>query len=639
MDRGKLFRHLDQRYASKREMISRIPLGVQPDALWQELLNQRRSKSTVLPLYNCKGNPFWYVTTDKMVAASEKIVEALFENETDFDPYVDPFPVSSLEEVFYTSYVEGAQISMQDAMSFLTSDQAPRDIEEQMISNNRFASSYAGANLFRPIDAEYLHDLIFYLTDGMDVNPAFRSDEEVDCSISAGESFSFPLACTIPDRVGEYSSFLQSPQVHPLIKAAVAQAYMLILRPFPEGNERLGRILSNIILLRAGYTFFSEVSLSALIARKSFGYYEAIVNILREENGCDLTYFIEYFLELLSRAVDERRFRLNQKEEQNRKAEIEMAHTALMPSKDGDRFIAAPVDEASHALTANTDELDLSGYELVSITNFDNDEQSLGTLLSAEEVSEEAKEVVKAALFRYGAENKASRLGKAANGLVDYINNGKYVFTTADLERDFDLDHRAKCIMTQQLREANIIEQIGREGRYFAYGFCFPQGQSYDPALIDMLKELMGSDSSPKDRRVGSRLMEYLPKGEITSEDYAANDEASKWSEDMRFALQLGLVDRISAQQYRIRNELRAGPPQLSDSQKRIAKEMYDCFGDGFFSTEMVVATLDYSGPHISAILHRFTLLRILDCRKEDVYRYQFLINPQENPEFFINAA
>ena len=52
--------------------------------------------------------------------------------------------------------------------------------------------------------------------------------------------------------------------------------------------------------------------------------------------------------------------------------------------------------------------------------------------------------------------------------MVDYINNGKYVFTTADLERDFDLDHRAKCIMTQQLREANIIEQIGREGRYFA---------------------------------------------------------------------------------------------------------------------------------------------------------------------------
>ena len=35
---------------------------------------------------------------------------------------------------------------------------------------------------------------------------------------------------------------------------------MIILRPFPEGNERLGRVLSSMILLRAGYTFFSDVS-------------------------------------------------------------------------------------------------------------------------------------------------------------------------------------------------------------------------------------------------------------------------------------------------------------------------------------------------------------------------------------------
>ncbi len=47
-----------------------------------------------------------------------------------------------------------------------------------------------------------------------------------------------------------------------------------------------------------------------------------MANILREENGGDLTYFIEYFLELLSRAVDERRLRINRKEEQARQAEI-----------------------------------------------------------------------------------------------------------------------------------------------------------------------------------------------------------------------------------------------------------------------------------------------------------------------------
>ena len=89
MDRERLFRHLEQRYTSKREMISRIPLGAQTESLWQELLSRRRAKSTVLPICNAVGMPFWYVTTDKMVSASEKVVEMLLENEQDFDPYND----------------------------------------------------------------------------------------------------------------------------------------------------------------------------------------------------------------------------------------------------------------------------------------------------------------------------------------------------------------------------------------------------------------------------------------------------------------------------------------------------------------------------------------------------------------------
>lgn len=54
-----------------------------------------------------------------------------------------------------------------------------------------------------------------------------------------------------------------------------------------------------------------------------------MANIMREENGGDLTYFLEYYLELLSRAVDERRLRMSKKEEENRVAEQEMAHTPL----------------------------------------------------------------------------------------------------------------------------------------------------------------------------------------------------------------------------------------------------------------------------------------------------------------------
>ena len=648
MDRDMLFRHLEQRYTSKRDMISRVPLGVQPDALWQELLNQRRSKSTVLPLYSYKGTPYWYVTTDKMIAASEKIVEAMYENDSDYDPYAEPPTVSTLEEIFFTSYVEGSQMTIQAAMDFLTGGQPPRDIEEQLITNNRVAGSYASANLYRPIEAGLLRELITILTDGMDEGGQdYRTTETVDYSPADGEQFSFPSARTVPDRVGELSAFLASPQIHPLIKAAVAQAYMIILRPFPEGNERLGRVLSSMILLRAGYTFFSDVSLSALIARKSYGYYEAMANILREENGGDLTYFLEYFLELLSRAVDERRLRMTQREEQARQAEQELAKTPLasapsppVPSPDDSPHERKAITPQTEHAQAEEVASDLSGFQAVALTE---------TLESG--IDRTAQGTPIELLTQY-AKDPTKVIGQMSAFLLMRMKAGKMQFTTAELAEAMHIIPRQFSSSIRYMKEQGIIQLERRDSHQKYYKICTeeeskallnPQAQpvetgGYDQDVLDRVDELVQSNS-PKDKRIGGLLLECMARGEVTVDDYAAIGESSKWFGDMQLASQLGLVEKTSPQRYAILRHLKTGALSLSKGQKRFITEMYETFGDDVFSTEMVIATLDYSGAHVSAYLHQFTLLRILDCRKEDVYRYQFLINPEEHPEYFEPAA
>ena len=648
MDRDMLFRHLEQRYTSKRDMISRVPLGVQPDALWQELLNQRRSKSTVLPLYSYKGTPYWYVTTDKMIAASEKIVEAMYENDSDYDPYAEPPTVSTLEEIFFTSYVEGSQMTIQAAMDFLTGGQPPRDIEEQLITNNRVAGSYASANLYRPIEAGLLRELITILTDGMDEGGQdYRTTETVDYSPADGEQFSFPSARTVPDRVGELSAFLASPQIHPLIKAAVAQAYMIILRPFPEGNERLGRVLSSMILLRAGYSFFSDVSLSALIARKSYGYYEAMANILREENGGDLTYFLEYFLELISRAVDERRLRMTQREEQARQAEQELAKTPLasapsppVPSPDDSPHERKAITPQTEHAQAEEVASDLSGFQAVALTE---------TLESG--IDRTAQGTPIELLTQY-AKDPTKVIGQMSAFLLMRMKAGKMQFTTAELAEAMHIIPRQFSSSIRYMKEQGIIQLERRDSHQKYYKICTeeeskallnPQAQpvetgGYDQDVLDRVDELVQSNS-PKDKRIGGLLLECMARGEITVDDYAAIGESSKWFGDMQLASQLGLVEKTSPQRYVILRHLKTGALSLSKGQKRFITEMYETFGDDVFSTEMVIATLDYSGAHVSAYLHQFTLLRILDCRKEDVYRYQFLINPEEHPEYFEPAA
>ena len=119
MNRDQLIKHLEKRYTSKRGMLSRIPLSIQPDPLWHDLLNMRRSRGIILPLNSYNGASYWFVTTDKMIAASEKVIETLYENETEFDPYTDLLPISTLEEIYYTSYVEGSQLSIQAAIGLV----------------------------------------------------------------------------------------------------------------------------------------------------------------------------------------------------------------------------------------------------------------------------------------------------------------------------------------------------------------------------------------------------------------------------------------------------------------------------------------------------------------------------------------
>ena len=656
MDREKMIQHLEKRYLSKREILSRIPLGMEPDSLWQELLNRRRSRSITLPLTGCKGSPYWYVITPGMIAASEKIVETLYENEMDFDPYTESLPVTTLEEVFYTSYIEGSRITMQAAMEFLTGEGQPRDIEEQLITNNRLAGSYAGSNLYRRIDAALLEELIGILTEGMDGgSQAFRSEEPTDFASIDGEQLAFPLPHDIPSRMDEIEAFLSETQVHPLIKSAVVQAWMMLVRPFPEGNDRLGRILSSMILLRAGYTFFSEISLSALIARKSYGYYAAIDNILREENNGDLTYFIEFFMELLSRAVDERSLRRRKREEENRKAEMNLAHTPFAATQPGNKDTHPLPDGIVPATPLQKEYPSLPEQitEIVSDPKLDEDQDDTSLGIPNVCASPASEEMIMEQLHKY-AEKPDKVLGQLSLFLLNRINEGNDHFCISEVTEAFNLIPTQLSSSIRHMKESGIITLAEKRNNQTFYKIEFGESmelarvkknlemaeeQGADPEMISLIRQLLASNKSTKDRRLGTMLALFWPKGQLSIDDYKERGDETKWAADMSLASRLGLVEKNDSGTFTILRHIRPGFPPLSKMQKKVIAEMYECFGDSIFSTEMVIATLDYSDSHVSAILHQFTLMKILDCHKEDVYKYQFLVNPEEHPQLFTNAA
>ena len=87
MDKDKLLAYFQSHYLSRQEVLYKLPLNYSIEAFWPELLNRRKASAVVLPLYNGAGMPYWYVLTDKMIAASEKLCDEALGREGEFDHY------------------------------------------------------------------------------------------------------------------------------------------------------------------------------------------------------------------------------------------------------------------------------------------------------------------------------------------------------------------------------------------------------------------------------------------------------------------------------------------------------------------------------------------------------------------------
>ena len=111
-------------------------------------------------------------------------------------------------------------------------------------------------------------------------------------------------------------SSLEEGELHPLILIAIFIVVFLAIHPFQDGNGRLSRILTTLLLLRAGYEFVPYSSLESVIEQSKDAYYLA----LRQTQGTlsgqtpDWQPWLSFFL----RAMQQQKARLERKLERER---------------------------------------------------------------------------------------------------------------------------------------------------------------------------------------------------------------------------------------------------------------------------------------------------------------------------------
>ena len=76
--------------------------------------------------------------------------------------------------------------------------------------------------------------------------------------------------------VAWYRDVREQNSVHPLLAIAIFTVVFLEIHPFQDGNGRLSRVLTTLLLLQAGYAYVPYSSLESIIEQNKQGYYLAL---------------------------------------------------------------------------------------------------------------------------------------------------------------------------------------------------------------------------------------------------------------------------------------------------------------------------------------------------------------------------
>ena len=111
-----------------------------------------------------------------------------------------------------------------------------------------------------------------------------------------------PVSEAIPAMMDEFLAWINGEQnIDPILKAAVAHLWFVAIHPFDDGNGRLTRTITDMLLAKADGMPHRFYSMSAEILRERKGYYAALEKTTT--GTMDITLWLEWFLQTLYSAI------------------------------------------------------------------------------------------------------------------------------------------------------------------------------------------------------------------------------------------------------------------------------------------------------------------------------------------------
>ncbi|OGH18478.1 MAG: hypothetical protein A2868_00810 [Candidatus Levybacteria bacterium RIFCSPHIGHO2_01_FULL_40_15b] len=204
----------------------------------------------------------------------------------------------------YGTHIEGNELSLTQVQKILEGERVvARERDVQEVINYRKVLDYIDRISDTKIGEDTIRELHRIVVKNVlpDDSTGDYRDKEVVIrnSITGDVAFRPPKVVEVPWQMKELVIFINDEiEIHPVLKGGIVHYEFVRIHPFLDGNGRVGRALSMLVLYKLGYDIRQFFSLEEHFDRDPERYYEALRSV--EKNNGDLTSWLSYFTECLA---------------------------------------------------------------------------------------------------------------------------------------------------------------------------------------------------------------------------------------------------------------------------------------------------------------------------------------------------
>ena len=107
--------------------------------------------------------------------------------------------------------------------------------------------------------------------------------------------------------------YVNDNETHPLVKCAIFAYEFVSIHPFQDGNGRISRLLSTLLLLKNGYKWIQYVSFEHEIENRKAEYYRVLIGCQAQRPNEDVTEWIRFFFNALGNIQEQLMLKLESK--------------------------------------------------------------------------------------------------------------------------------------------------------------------------------------------------------------------------------------------------------------------------------------------------------------------------------------